>query len=201
MKNYYYTDGNEKFGPFTLEELKGKKITRNTLVWYSDLLDWKRAGEIPELQELLSIGPPDIKPEVKEFTEIKIKNVRTGKIENVSQKRYNEIIETYGEKNFAILAYLDEHGEPIGENSLLEEKYGPPKSYLTESILVTLFCCLPFGIVGIVYASKVNSQFRAGNYTAAEESSKNANKWTMYGFYTGLVLGVINLLVRVAGVY
>lgn len=201
MKNYYYTDGKEKFGPFTLEELKGKRITSSTLVWYSELLDWKPAGEMPELKELLIKGTPDIRPEVKEFAEIKIKNVRTGIIENVSQKRYDEIIKTYGEKNFVILAYLDEHGEPIGENSILEEKYGPPKSYLIESILVTLFCCLPFGIVGIVYASKVNSRFRAGYYAAAEEAAVNAKKWTMYGFYTGLVLGVINLLVRLAGVY
>ncbi len=28
----------------------------------------------------------------------------------------------------------------------------PPKNHLVEAILVTLFCCLPFGIVGIVNA-------------------------------------------------
>jgi len=33
----------------------------------------------------------------------------------------------------------------------------PPKSWLVESILVTLFCCLPFGIAGIVNASRVES--------------------------------------------
>ena len=33
----------------------------------------------------------------------------------------------------------------------------PPKTWLVESILVTLFCCLPFGIAGIVNASKVES--------------------------------------------
>ncbi|WP_419184195.1 DUF2752 domain-containing protein [Xiashengella succiniciproducens] len=38
----------------------------------------------------------------------------------------------------------------------------PPKTWLGESILVTIFCCLPFGIAGIVNASKVESRFYAG---------------------------------------
>ena len=37
-----------------------------------------------------------------------------------------------------------------------------PSTYLVLSILVTIFCCLPFGIVGIVYASKVDSSWYAG---------------------------------------
>src|SRR4029079_6010877 len=37
----------------------------------------------------------------------------------------------------------------------------PPKSWLAESILVTLFCCMPFGIAGIVNASRVESRFYA----------------------------------------
>ena len=36
--------------------------------------------------------------------------------------------------------------------------------YLVLSIICTLCCCLPFGIVGIVYAAKINSSMAAGNY-------------------------------------
>ncbi|MFZ3275199.1 MAG: CD225/dispanin family protein, partial [Lutibacter sp.] len=42
-----------------------------------------------------------------------------------------------------------------------------PKNYLIESILVTIFCCLPFGIVGIVFAAQVNAKFDAGDYEGA----------------------------------
>ena len=62
----------------------------------------------------------------------------------------------------------------------------PPKNWLVESILVTLFCCLPFGIVGIVNAANVNAQFDAGDYAAAEKASKEAGKWTKIGFWVGL---------------
>lgn len=64
-----------------------------------------------------------------------------------------------------------------------------PKNWLVESILVTLFCCLPFGIAGIVYASQVNSKFVAGDYAGASEASRNAAKWTKIGFFVGI--GVI----------
>ncbi len=63
-----------------------------------------------------------------------------------------------------------------------------PKNWLVESILVTLFCCLPFGIVGIVYAARVNSEWAAGNPAGAERASKEAGKWTKIGFFIGLAV-------------
>ncbi len=61
-----------------------------------------------------------------------------------------------------------------------------PKNWLVESILVTIFCCLPFGIAGIVFASQVNSKFAAGDYAGAERASKDAGRWTKIGFWVGL---------------
>ena len=52
----------------------------------------------------------------------------------------------------------------------------PPKNWLVESILVTIFCCLPFGIAGIVFASQVNGKFASGDYAGALQSSKDAAK-------------------------
>jgi hypothetical protein len=67
----------------------------------------------------------------------------------------------------------------------------PPKSWLVESILVTLLCCLPFGIVGIINAANVNSQWSAGRYDEAEKSSANAKRWTIIGAISGFVVGII----------
>ena len=71
----------------------------------------------------------------------------------------------------------------------------PPKSWLVESILVTLFCCLPFGIVGIIKASETNSALSRGDYAAAELASKDAGKWTKIGFWVGLGVGIIYFLI------
>lgn len=66
-----------------------------------------------------------------------------------------------------------------------------PKNWLIESILVTIFCCLPFGIVGIINAAQVNSKYASGDYNGALKASQEAGKWTKIGFWIGI--GVIAL--------
>lgn len=70
----------------------------------------------------------------------------------------------------------------------------PPKTWLLESILVTLFCCLPFGIVGIVYASKVESLWSAGRYDLAEQASRDAKKWVIWGVIAAVAVAVLYIV-------
>lgn len=70
-----------------------------------------------------------------------------------------------------------------------------PKNYLVEAVLITIFCCQPFGIVGIVFASQVNSKYAAGNFEGAVQASKEAKKWTTWGFISGLIVGSLFLLI------
>ncbi|MBU3856356.1 MULTISPECIES: CD225/dispanin family protein [Bacteroides] len=70
-----------------------------------------------------------------------------------------------------------------------------PKTWMAESILVTIFCCLPFGIAGIVFAAKVSSLYAAGKYEEAEAASKNAGKWTKIGFFAGIVVIILYTLI------
>lgn len=69
-----------------------------------------------------------------------------------------------------------------------------PKTWLVESILVTLFCCLPFGIVGIIKAASVDSKFRSGDVMGAQQASQEAGKWTKWGFICGLAGGILYFL-------
>lgn len=50
-------------------------------------------------------------------------------------------------------------------------------NHLVPSILATLFCCLPFGIVAIVNAAQVNSKLAGGDVMGATLSSKRARQW------------------------
>lgn len=63
-----------------------------------------------------------------------------------------------------------------------------PKTWLTEAILVTCLCCLPLGIVGITYATKVETAYYNQQYELAQHYSKKARKWTLWGFYIALIL-------------
>jgi hypothetical protein len=58
MKKYYLHNGTESSGPFDIEELKAKNITKASPVWFEGMLHWKTAGEIPELNHLFTVNPP-----------------------------------------------------------------------------------------------------------------------------------------------
>ena len=60
-------------------------------------------------------------------------------------------------------------------------------TYLWQSIVVTLLCCLPFGVVAIVYAAKVDGLKRAGDWQAAKAASDSARMWCWISFAVGLV--------------
>ena len=63
--------------------------------------------------------------------------------------------------------------------------------YLVLSIISTVCCCLPFGIVGIVFSVKINSALNAGNYEEAAQNAKMAKIWTIVSFVVGLVVGIL----------
>lgn len=72
-----------------------------------------------------------------------------------------------------------------------------PKTWLAESILATIFCCLPFGIAGIVNASKVSSFYEQGRYSEALNASNEAKKWCEVSLIIGLIVGVVYLIIAV----
>ena len=63
---------------------------------------------------------------------------------------------------------------------------GNVPNYLVWSILATIFCCIPFGIPAIVFASQVDSKLSAGDYEGALESSRKAKTWCWVAFGCGL---------------
>ena len=63
-----------------------------------------------------------------------------------------------------------------------------PDTWLVWSILATIFCCQLIGIVGIVYAAQVESEYRQGHYEKAQEYSNNARIWTLVALALGLVV-------------
>lgn len=62
MKKYYLHNGTESSGPFDIEELKAKNINKTSPVWFEGMMHWKTAGEIPELNHLFTINPPNFPP-------------------------------------------------------------------------------------------------------------------------------------------
>ena len=75
----------------------------------------------------------------------------------------------------------------------------PPKpdNRLVWAILSTLCCCLPFGIVAIVYAAQVDGKYAAGDYQGAVDSANKAKTWCWVSFGIGIVVTIISVLIQV----
>ncbi|MFV0495247.1 CD225/dispanin family protein [Mycobacterium sp.] len=69
---------------------------------------------------------------------------------------------------------------------------GPlPDSYLVASILATLFCCPPLGIVAIFKSTQVNKLWAQGRYAEAQASADSAKKLALWSVAVGVVFGVV----------
>ncbi|TVQ49464.1 MAG: DUF4339 domain-containing protein [Saprospirales bacterium] len=157
MKRFFYSDGENQFGPFTIEELKEKPIKPDTLIWYQGLEEWTAASDAALIKEELGF----VKKPVVELSD-----------EELEQQMQEMIPASIPESK------LDGHFKKM------------PYPWLVESILLTIFCCQPLGIVAIIYAAQVESKFTKGDYEGAKKASDNAALFTKIGLFltAGFVL-------------
>jgi hypothetical protein len=139
----------------------------STLIWYEGLNDWVPAVELSELEGVIIKNPQSIQQQKRNIGPPQKKN--DSSLGNDSSHFYNA--------NF--------------------QNQQKPKTWLVHAILTTIFCCLPLGIVGIVYASKVSSLYRLGDNNGALDASRNAGKWVKYGFISGLVFWILYFVFNV----
>ena len=72
-------------------------------------------------------------------------------------------------------------------------------NYLVQAILVTIFCCLPLGIVAIIFAAQVNGKVAAGDITGAQSASRTARILVIVPVVVGAVVIGIALLAGLLG--
>ena len=60
-------------------------------------------------------------------------------------------------------------------------------NYLVPAILCTIFCCLPFGIAGILFAAQANSKTQQGDYDGANIAASRAKQMCILSFVFGVL--------------
>lgn len=184
MNSYYYIDEatKQQCGPFPINELQTKGIKPTTMVWCTGMGDWAEAQAVTELSFLF-----DTNSSASQGNDNIQQNPNTGNNQSYNQQGGSQ--QMYGSNVFG------------RQNSSNLDVRPMPKNWLIESILVTVLCCLPFGIAGIVNATKVESLYYAGDYEAAEQASKDAKKWTLIGLgSTGVLLVIYFIFIIIAAV-
>ena len=74
----------------------------------------------------------------------------------------------------------------------------PPPNHLVWAILSTLFCCLPLGVVSIVFAAQVNGKWNSGDAAGAHDASKKARTFALWSTIIGVVVIVLYIIFIVA---
>src|SRR5262245_8377929 len=67
-------------------------------------------------------------------------------------------------------------------------------NYLIPAVLSTLCCCLPFGIVSIIYAAQVNGKLAGGDVEGARRAADSAKMWFWIAFGLGLVVNALAIV-------
>jgi hypothetical protein len=163
---WYFARGNQQQGPVALQAiqdmLRTGQLQPTDLVWRQGMASWQAASQVPELYAQQGQPAAPMAPAPP--------NAPPG------QPPPGQLAAPGQPKPYY-------RPQPMAPRQTVP-------NYLVQSILVTLFCCLPFGIVSIVYAAQVNSKLAAGDYAGALDASQKAKTWSMWSFIIGLVFGV-----------
>jgi hypothetical protein len=181
---YYYASYGQSVGPLSLEQLLKVNLQPQSLVWKSGLPEWVRAISLPELAVCFPgvNAPPPF----------------SANTQQQAQQQYQApsyIPEsTYAPK-------FQARKDP-NDPSVIDLGY-PPKTYLTESILLTLLggfiSCIGVvpGIVAIVYGSNSANFYKRGQFANANKASKDALLWVKITCWISFGILVIVLLFAV----
>ena len=168
MARYYFINSQgTQIGPVGRDDMLRFGITRDTLVWREGAPSWIAAGQDPDLASYFATMPPPPPPPKASAAPA------ATAWQPARPAAYSAPSTATADRPFS-------------------EK---PPSYMWLAICTTLLCFLPLGIVSIVYASKVDGNWAAGDYDAAFVNSRNAKNWGVASASVALLVFLILLIV------
>ncbi|MEM9293245.1 MAG: CD225/dispanin family protein [Acidobacteriota bacterium] len=197
---WFYVENDAQRGPVTEEQFRALveegAVSATTLVWRDGQGDWASASQVlPSLFGPASASVPPLPDDLQEALGSEPSAGSEGASATSSPSA------TAGPTAFdAAAAGSSGAASAAAGASAGATGYQPPASltgavppgqepvpdYLVLSILATLLCCLPAGIVSIVYSSKANNARRYGDYAGGHEAARIARVWLIAS--VGLVL-------------
>jgi hypothetical protein len=87
----------------------------------------------------------------------------------------------------------------INPTKTIKQMDSKPDDYLVWSILVTVFCFVPTGIVAIVYSSRVDNAWYRGDKQYACEMAQKAKKYCLISLVVAIVIVFLVGIVLVFG--
>lgn len=188
---YWIIIDNVQRGPMSLDELAAiRGLSASTPVWHEGLADWTVMGAVPELAAMLAASA----------NQQQAYGQQQGPY---GQQAWNNPQQPYAQRNpyggwqqnpyNGQQAAYGQPQQPYGQqpNDMQPQM---PDNYLVWAIIATICCCLPTGVVAIIYAAKVSPAYMRGDYTAALDASSKAQMWVIVSFVAGLIWAPFSVL-------
>ncbi|MDE6377525.1 MAG: CD225/dispanin family protein [Duncaniella sp.] len=158
-------------GPMSFEELtRVPGFGPDTPVWREGLPDWTTAGELADTAHLFSIHGRQ--------SYVQGNSPSSPGAPAPYQAGYDR------QPSYAPGSPLPDMGAP----GMM------PPTYLVWAVISTLCCCLPTGIVAIIYASKVSPLWQRGDYAGSKNASEKAGWWVIISFVLGFIWAPFSML-------
>nr|MBD5377304.1 DUF4339 domain-containing protein [Bacteroides sp.] len=158
---YYVILNDVRLGPLDLAEARRLPLTPDTPVWAEGMADWAPASQVGDFADMFAGRPfgGNTPPSFGSQTQgSPFANPQT--------------------------AFSPGYAPGMSNSGAMPPR---PDNYLAWSIIVTLLCCLPLGIVAIIKSAAVNPAYDRGAYEEAYRASTSAKNWII----TSAVIGVV----------
>ena len=187
MQYWIIKDGESK-GPFTLEELQAMGISQTTKIWCKGMDNWTKAGETDIADALFAHVVDESEERIAESAEASEQPRMTPPPYNpapYSQPPYmpqQPPMPGYRPQPSPQQIYNDGYRRGLEDGKKLDADTDTskcPPSNMVWAVLATVFCCMPAGIVSIVYASRVSGLYHKGDFVGAKRASDRAAYWAL----------------------
>ena len=180
---YWINHNGVQSGPVELDSLKQMGLTSSAYVWHEGLTDWVKITQLPELQ-----GYYDLNVATPEPAEASMPTDEPLAVEP-QQPSYQPQQPTYQPQQPTYQPQQPSYQpqQPQYASQPTETNEPCPPTNLVWAIITTVLCCLPAGIVAIVYATKVTNKYRAGDIEGAKRASETGAWWCIIAIILGIL--------------
>jgi preprotein translocase subunit SecG len=71
---------------------------------------------------------------------------------------------------------------------------------IIATVVSFIFCCLPHGLISLIYALQVNKKAAAGDMAGAAASAGSAKTWGMISIVVAVIWFILAIILQFAGI-
>lgn len=159
---YWIIIGGKAQGPYGVDEMIRRGVTPSTPVWRQGMTEWVPAGSLSDLAGYIS-ADETYQSQQLDYSTPPPSPVNPAERQGCCPERHT------------------------ADNV---ERQPMPSTYLGWNIAAAVLCCIPTGIIGIIYSTMTRNRYDRGDYAGACDASKWASVWLILSVVLGLIQGV-----------